>query len=137
MTAQVLIVVHSRSGGSVALARAIAAGAEQADGVEVRLARPPEFVPDEEIAADPRFGALFARHVAPLPIAGVDDVRGCDALVVGGGTRVGSAGAELRAFLEQLSPLWVSGELPGRVGAAVAPAASPHGGQGLALQNTL
>jgi NAD(P)H dehydrogenase (quinone) len=137
MTTQVLIVVHSRSGGSLALARAIAAGAEQAEGVEVRLARVPEFVPDGDIEADPRFGALFAQHVAPLPVVGLDDVRGCDALVVGGGTRFGSAAAELRRFLEQLSPLWFSGELVGRVGAAFATASSPHGGQVLAVQNTL
>jgi NAD(P)H dehydrogenase (quinone) len=137
MTTRVLVVVHSRSGGSVALARAIAAGAEQRAGAAVRLARAPELVPDAEIAADPRFGGLFAEHVAPLPVAGLGDVREADALVVGGGTRFGSASAELRRFLEQLSPMWFSGELVGRVGAAFATASTPHGGQVPAVQSTL
>ncbi|MEG0447577.1 MAG: flavodoxin family protein, partial [Comamonas sp.] len=52
-----LIVYHSLTGGTLQMAQAACAGAEQEDGVAVRMLRAPEAGPAEMLAAD---GYLFA-----------------------------------------------------------------------------
>ena len=115
---RVLIAFYSRSGSVETLAGAISEGAMSV-GAEVRLRRAREVVSDEVMANAP--GWLYA---APT----LADAEWADALVLGSPTRFGSASSELRAFLETLGPLWVSGKLQNKVGSAFTSAGAIHGG---------
>lgn len=139
MSSKVAIIVHSVGGGSLALAKAIAEGVAEfdAEGTEVRVLRAADLRSDDELAADPRFGAAFTEKVRPAPVASVDDFVWADAIVVGGGARYGGPPAALRALLEQTGALWFSGALENKVAGAFATSSSPHGGVELAVISLL
>lgn len=133
----VAIVVHSLSGNTMALAKAIEEGAAGIEDAEVRVRRVADLVPDDQLLANPRFGQAFAANVASVPVASIDDLSWADAIVLGSGTRFGSASASMRAFIEQAAPLWFTGALVGKVGAAFATASSPHGGMEVTVRDLL
>jgi len=108
---RVVVVFASRTGRTRRMAHALAEGAEAA-GATVVLRE----------AGD-------ATH---------DDLLGCDALVVGSGVHMGGPEASLRAFLADTAPLWLRGDLRGKLGAAFASAGDgPQGGAELALVSML
>ena len=63
------------------------------------------------------------------PIAKIDDLKDYDAIIIGAGTRFGSAASQMRAFLDQAGGLWFSGALIGKIGGAFTATATQHGGQ--------
>jgi NAD(P)H dehydrogenase (quinone) len=125
----VAVIVHSLAGSTMSLAKAVAEGAGEIEGAEIRLHRVADLMSDDEIAANPRFGPLFTERVASTPIATNDDLEWADAVVIGSGTRFGGMSAAMRRFLEGAAPLWMSGGLVGKVGGVFAAASTPHGGQ--------
>ncbi len=133
----VAIVVHSLGGSTMTLAKAIEEGAAGVEDVEVRLRRVADLMPDDQIVANPRFGDAFAANVLPIEVATVDDLSWADAIVLGSGTRFGSASSSMRAFIEQAAQLWFTGALVGKVGAAFATASSPHGGMEVTVLDLL
>ena len=52
-----------------------------------------------------------------------------DAVIIGTGTRFGSATAQMQAFFDATGSHWMSGGLVGKVGSAFTSTASQHGGQ--------
>ena len=64
-----------------------------------------------------------------VPIATLDDLRAADAVIFGSPTRYGNMAAQFKAFIDTTAPLWLKGELEGKVGAAFTSTASTHGGQ--------
>lgn len=129
----IAVVVHSLAGSTMTLATAIGEGASKVPGSEVRVLRVADLQSDEEIAANPRFGALFTERVAGHPVATNDDLTWADAVILGSGTRFGGMSAATRRFLEGAAGLWMTGALQGKVGAAFAAASTPHGG----MENTV
>jgi len=108
---RVLVVFASRTGRTRRMAEALAAGAREA-------------------------GARVALREAPH--ASHDDLRGCDAVVVGSGVHMGGPAAPLRAFLGDTAPLWLRAELRGKLGAAFCSAGDgARGGAELALVSML
>ena len=75
MQKRLLIVYHSQSGATASLAMAARAGALREEGVEVRLLR----------AWD----------------AGIDDLRACDALLLGAAENSGSLAGAMKDFLDR------------------------------------
>ena len=65
---KLLIVVHSKTGGSLQMAKAAEAGARAQDGVEVQLLRAPDAGPADVLAAD---GYLFVTPENLAAIAGL------------------------------------------------------------------
>ncbi|RYF98468.1 MAG: NAD(P)H:quinone oxidoreductase, partial [Caulobacteraceae bacterium] len=63
------------------------------------------------------------------PIATVPDLEHYDAVIVGAGTRYGTAAAQMRNFWDQTGGSWVKGQLVGKVGSAFTSTATQHGGQ--------
>lgn len=120
---KILVLYHSTYGHVEAMAEAIAEGARQVDGAAVDIKRVPELVP-EELAKKSGYKLDQA-----APIAKVDDLAGYDAIIVGAGTRYGTAASQMRNFLDQTGPLWAKGALVGKVGAAFSSTATQHGGQ--------
>lgn len=120
---KVLVLYHSTYGHIEAMAEAVAEGARSVEGVEVDIKRVPELVP-EELAKQSGYKLDQA-----APIARVEDFADYDAVIVGAGTRYGTAASQMRNFLDQTGGIWMKGGLVGKVGSAFTSTATQHGGQ--------
>ncbi|UCM89258.1 NAD(P)H:quinone oxidoreductase [Streptomyces marincola] len=134
---KIAVVVHSLAGSTTTLAAAVAEGAAKESDNDVRLVRVADVRGDEEIAADQWIGKLFSERVVHHPVATNEDLTWADAIILGSGTRFGGMSAAMRKFLEGAAPLWMSGALQGKVGAAFAAASTPHGGMEQTVQDLL
>jgi len=120
---RILVLYHSTYGHVEAMAEAVAEGARSVDGATVDIRRVPELVP-EELA---RKSGYKLDQAAPIAI--VDELGDYDAVIVGAGTRYGTAASQMRNFLDQTGGLWMKGGLVGKVGSAFTSTATQHGGQ--------
>ena len=120
---RILVLYHSTYGHIEAMAEAVAEGARSVDGSVVDIRRVPELVP-EELARQSGYKLDQA-----APIATVDELGDYDAVIVGAGTRYGTAESQMRNFLDQTGGLWMKGGLVGKVGSAFTSTATQHGGQ--------
>ena len=119
---KVLVLYHSAYGHMEQMAEAAAEGARAA-GAEVDIKRVPETVPDDIAKAS------YFKMDQKAPIAEVADLVNYDAIIVGAGTRYGTAAAQMRNFWDQTGPLWAQGKLTGKVGSMFTGSATQHGGQ--------
>jgi NAD(P)H dehydrogenase (quinone) len=99
--ATVLLLFDSRGGLTEQLAEAVAEGVRTVDGVELSFRR--------------------------LDDASFDDLRSCDALILGSPNWSGVTG-KLKDWLDHSGDLWETGELAGKVGAAFTAGWSRSGG---------
>ncbi|MDB5295540.1 MAG: NAD(P)H:quinone oxidoreductase, type [Phycisphaerales bacterium] len=126
MAAKVQIVFYSLYGHVYHMANAVAEGAKSA-GADVELFQVAETLPAEVLA---KMGATDAKKAfAHVPIADPKHLVDADAIILGTGTRYGSATAQMQAFLDATGGLWGTGALIGKVGSAFTSTASQHGGQ--------
>ena len=133
---RVTVVVDSRYGSTLALAKAIAEGA-RSEGADVRLCRvaieEPEFSVDTERED---FIAAQAEY-RELPRASAEDLEWADGIVWGSPTRFGLMSTPLRAFIDEVAPLWRQGALIGKVGAAFTSTGGMHSGNEMTLISLL
>lgn len=133
---RVTIVVDSRYGTTLALAKAIAEGA-RTEGATVRLRRvaidEPEFSVD---AGREDFIAAQAEY-RELPRACADDLEWARGIVWGSPTRYGLMSTPLRAFIDEVAPLWRQGALIGKIGAAFTSTGGMHSGNEMTLLSLL
>jgi len=120
---RVLVLYYSMYGHIEALAREVAAGAAEVEGVEVVVKRVPELIPEEQAR---KIGVKLDQEA---PIATVDELPEYDAIIVGTPTRFGNMAAQMRNFWDQTGPLWAKGALIGKVGSVFTATATQHGGQ--------
>ncbi|WP_312813501.1 NAD(P)H:quinone oxidoreductase [Brevundimonas sp.] len=120
---KILVLYHSTYGHIEQMAYAVAEGAGQVEGAIVDVKRVPETVP-EEVARNAHY-----KMDQEAPIATVADLENYDAIIIGAGTRFGSAASQMRAFLDQTGGQWAQGKLIGKVGGAFTASATQHGGQ--------
>jgi len=120
---RVLVLYHSTYGHIETMAEAVAEGARSVEGVQVDIKRVPELVP-EELAIKSGYKMDQA-----APVATVADLENYDAVIVGAGTRYGTASSQMRNFLDQTGGVWMKGALVGKVGGAFTSTATQHGGQ--------
>lgn len=118
----VLVLYYSHHGAVREMARLVARGIEQVDGMRARLRTVPRVSPVSEATAPevPDEGA---------PYATLRDLDECVALALGSPTRFGNMAAPLKYFLDSTSTLWLSGALAGKPAAVFTSTASLHGGQ--------
>jgi NAD(P)H dehydrogenase (quinone) len=128
--AEVLVLYYSRNGSTAQLARQVCRGVETVAGVRAKLRSVPPVSAESERPhkAVPDQGA---------PWASLDDLRGCDALVMGSPTRFGNMAAPLKHFLDQSSSLWLEGALVDKPAAVFTSTQSMHGGQESTLLSML
>jgi NAD(P)H dehydrogenase (quinone) len=107
---KLLVLYYSSYGHVERMAREVAAGAKEVQGVEVTVKRVPELVP-EEVAR--KSGMKLDQEA---PIAKVDELPDYDGIILGVPTRFGNMAAQMRNFLDQTGGLWVKGALIGKVG---------------------
>ncbi len=120
--AEILVLYYSPGGTTAEMANVIARGVEQVDGMLARVRTVPAVSPVSEQVEDaiPQSGALYATH---------DDLEQCDGLILGAPTHFGNMPAALKYFIDNTSPLWMSGALAGKPAAVFTASTSLHGGQ--------
>lgn len=124
---KVNIIFHSMYGHIYKLAEAVAEGAREVNGAEVKVYQVPETLPADVIA---KMGASEAKKkFADVPVASVDNLAEADAVIFGTPTRFGMMSGEMRAFLDATGGLWMKGALIGKVGSVFTSSATQHGGQ--------
>jgi NAD(P)H dehydrogenase (quinone) len=132
------IVYYSSTGTGTEIANEIAAAAEKA-GAEVRIRKAAELAPPSAIDSNPVWAAHHAA-TADIPAPTADDMEWADAVIFGSPTRFGNVAAQLKQFLDSLSPLWSQNKLADKVYSGFTSTASTHGGQEstlLALYNSI
>lgn len=120
---KVLVLYHSTYGHLETMAEAVAEGAQSVEGATVDIKRVAETVPDELAKAS------GYKMYQSAPIATVEDLGNYHAVIVGAGTRFGTASAQMRNFWDQSGGSWQKGQLVGKVGSAFTSTATQHGGQ--------
>jgi NAD(P)H dehydrogenase (quinone) len=119
--ATVLVLYYSRGGSTAALARIAARGVESAGAIARLRTVPPVSTTTEAVDAQiPDAGP---------PYADLDDLRECDALLLGSPTRFGNMAAPLKYFLDGTSELWLAGVMVGKPAGVFTSSSSAHGGQ--------
>jgi NAD(P)H:quinone oxidoreductase type IV len=126
MTTKIHVIFYSMYGHLHKMAEAVAAGAGEIEGTSVSLLQVPELIPDDVLLLS---GARETRAAfGHVPYAEPGKLADADAIIFGTPTRFGNMCAQMRNFLDQTGPLWVSGALVGKVGSVFTSAASQHGG---------
>jgi NAD(P)H dehydrogenase (quinone) len=132
------IVYYSSTGTGTEIANEIAAAAEKA-GAEVRIRKATELAPQAAIDSNPVWAAHHAA-TADIPAPTADDMEWADAIIFGSPTRFGNVAAQLKQFLDSLSPLWSQNKLADKVYSGFTSTATRHGGHEstlIALYNTI
>ena len=119
---EILVLYYSRGGSVARLARQIARGIGEVDGMQARLRTVPPVAPTTTIASppEPEDGA---------PYVDKRDLAECAGLLLGSPTRFGNMAAPMKHFIDTLGAEWASGTLVGKPAAAFTSTATMHGGQ--------
>ena len=119
----ILVLYYSRHGSTAQLARRIAAGVDEVEGMQARLRTVPELVAAAGAVAAPEVpddGPPYASH---------DDLIDCRGLILGSPTRFGNMAAPLKHFIDSTATQWLNGTLTGKPAAVFTSTSSAHGGQ--------
>ena len=119
---EILVLYYSRGGSVARLARQIARGVGEVEGMAARLRTVPPVAPITEVAAppEPELGAPYVDR---------RDLHECAGLLLGSPTRFGNMAAPMKHFLDTLGGEWASGTLVGKPAAVFTSTATMHGGQ--------
>ena len=119
---EILVLYYSRGGSVARLARQIARGIGEVDGMQARLRTVPLVAPVTQVASppEPEDGA---------PYVDKRDLAECVGLLIGSPTRFGNMAAPMKHFIDTLGSEWASGTLVGRPAAVFTSTSSMHGGQ--------
>lgn len=135
---KVLVLFHSRTGNTAALADAIAEGAASVRFAEVEVRRIddlPSTAPARASERETSARAALAKKYRVLE--SVESLASYDALVIGSPSRYGVMSAEVNNVLEQAGALSSHGALADRVGSAFSAGDTPQGGHEGVVQSIL
>ena len=127
---EILVLYYSRGGSVARLARHVARGIGEVEGMSARLRTVPPVAPVTEVAAPPvpEEGAPYVER---------SDLADCAGLLLGSPTRFGNMAAPLKHFVDGLGAEWASGTLVGKPAAVFTSTATMHGGQEATLLSKL
>ena len=127
---EILVLYYSRGGSVARLARQIARGIGEVEGMQARLRSLPPVAPVTQTATppEPEDGAPYVEK---------RDLADCAGLLLGSPTRFGNMAAPMKHFLDTLGAEWASGTLVGKPAAAFTSTATMHGGQESTLLSML
>ena len=125
---KVLIVYYSTHGNVYRMATLVAEGVKEIPGAQPVVRTVPELIPKSVIDSreDMRAGRAMQQDV---PLVTADDFREAGAIVFGTPTRFGNVSAQLKNQIDQLTSLWLKGELEGKAAGVFVSTSNPHGGQ--------
>jgi NAD(P)H dehydrogenase (quinone) len=125
---KVLICYYSTYGNVYKMAHLVAEGVRQVAGAEPVLRTVPELIPRAVIEARPDMKA--GRDLQQdVPLVTVEDFREAGAIAFGTPTRFGNVSSQLKNQIDQLTSLWLQGELEGKPAGVFVSTGSLHGGQ--------
>lgn len=124
---KVAVVYYSATGINYQMAMEAEKACKEA-GAEARLRRVPELAPQEAIAKNPAWKA-HAESTEHVPLVTLDDLDWADGYIFSVPTRFGNMAAQMKQFLDTVSPLWGEGKLVNKTVTAMSSAGNPHGGQ--------
>lgn len=127
---EILVLYYSQGGSTAEMARTIARGIEEVNGMQARLRTVPAVSSTCEATAPvvPDAGA---------PYAELKDLEECSGLILGSPTHFGNMAASLKHFIDGSGSLWLSGAMIGKPAAVFTSTASMHGGQESTLLSML
>ena len=119
--ADILVLYYSRGGSVARLARQVARGIGEVDGMSARLRTVPSVAVVTESAAPPvpEDGAPYVERA---------DLSECAGLLLGSPTRFGNMAAPLKHFIDGLGAEWASGTLVGKPAGVFTSTSTMHGG---------
>ncbi|MEM7053092.1 MAG: NAD(P)H:quinone oxidoreductase [Pseudomonadota bacterium] len=118
---EILVLVHSVHGNTLALAREICRGVESTGhAARLRGVAPITSALQPKQAEWPEDGPALVER---------DDLAECDGLILGSPTRFGNMAAAVKYFLDSTGSEWFSGVLIGKPAGVFTSTASLHGGQ--------
>lgn len=120
---EVLVLFYSRNGSVASLAEAAAMGVNTVQGVSATI----RTVPAVSDAREEKVGQEAPADTGPL-FCDLDDLRRCDALLLGSPVRFGNMAAAMKYFWDGTSALWATGELVDKPAAVFTSSSSLHGG---------
>lgn len=125
---KVLIVYYSTFGNVYKMAKAVAQGVSEVEGAQPVIRTVRELIPDEVIESH---GDMKAAKQAQkdVPLVTLDDFRQAGAIAFGTPTRFGNMSSQLKNQIDQLTPLWLEGELEGKPAGMFTSTGTLHGGQ--------
>ena len=125
---KVLIVYYSTYGNVYKMAKLVEEGVAEVKGVEPLVRRVPELIPLSVIESreDMKAGREMQKDI---PLVTLDDFKAAGAIAFGTPTRFGNVSAQLKNQIDQLTSLWLAGELEGKPAGIFVSTASLHGGQ--------
>jgi NAD(P)H dehydrogenase (quinone) len=125
---KVLIVYYSTYGNVYRMAALVAEGAKEIPGVQPVVRTVPELIPKPVIDSreDMKAGREMQKDV---PLVTLNDFREAGAIAFGTPTRFGNVSAQLKNQIDQLTSLWLKGELEGKPAGVFVATSSLHGGQ--------
>ena len=125
---KVLIVYYSTYGHVYRMATHVAEGVKEIPDVDPVVRRVPELIPQSVIDSrqDMKAGRTLQQTV---PLVTLDDFREAGAIAFGTPTRFGNVSAQLKNQIDQLTSLWLKGELEGKPAGVFVSTGSLHGGQ--------
>jgi NAD(P)H dehydrogenase (quinone) len=125
---KVLIVYYSAYGNVYRMANLVAEGVKEIPGVQLVVRTMPELIPQSVINSpeDMKAGREMQQDV---PLVTMDDFREAGAIAFGTPTRFGSVAAQLKNEIDQLTSLWLKGELEGKPAGVFVSTGSLHGEQ--------
>lgn len=125
---KVLIVYYSTYGNVYRMAQLVAEGVQEVQGAEPEIRTVPELIPASIIESRPDMKA--GRDLQKgVPLVSHDDFREAGAIAFGTPTRFGNVSSQLKNQIDQLSSLWLRGELEGKPAGVFVSTGSLHGGQ--------
>ena len=119
---EVLVLYYSHTGAVRDMARFVARGIEQVEGVQARIRTVPRVSAARE-AVEPAVPASGAPYVE------LRYLEQCIGLALGSPTRFGNMAAPLKYFWDSTGELWLKGALAGKPAAVFTSTGSLHGGQ--------
>src|SRR5262245_64151517 len=125
---KVLIVYYSTCVNVFKMANFVGEGVHEVAGAEPVLRTVPELIPQAVIDSRPdmKAGKEMQKDV---PLVTADDFREAGAIAFGTPTRFGNVSSQLKNQIDQLTSLWLKGELEGKPAGAFVSTGSLHGGQ--------
>ncbi len=124
---KIRIIFHSFYGHVYKMAEAVAKGASEVKGADVKIYQAPETAPQSVLESS---GAAEAKkQFSHVPEVTLDDLPEADALIFGAPTRFGNMSAQMRQFLDTTGGLWQKGAFIGKVGSVFTSTGTQHGGQ--------
>ena len=130
---EILVLLDSKGGNVYALAKAVAEGIQEVEGMQARIRRPKETTPMEVIRADKSWSEFYDFKTREIPEVTLDDLVETEGLALGSPSRYGNMTPAMGNFIESTGPLWAKGMLIGKVAGVFASTGSMHGANELTL----